>query len=157
MALLLRRLRRWQWRQTALASLAGLGTILFSLVAVNLFFSGFHTANYLAAGHSSANPNALYMISAGANDLFWMQSQQTSLTPQQLLETYMRPWAATLAAGVATLQADGARSIVVFNLNEYARLVGANGQLTDANRVSSEESLTFWGAIGSSRGVNVGF
>jgi ABC-type uncharacterized transport system permease subunit len=41
-ALLLRRLRRWQGRQTALASLAGLCVILFSLVAVNLFFTGFH-------------------------------------------------------------------------------------------------------------------
>ncbi len=42
LALLLRRLRRWQGRQTALASLAGLATILFSLVAVNLFLTGFH-------------------------------------------------------------------------------------------------------------------
>jgi len=42
LALLLRRLRRWQGRQTALASLAGLGTILFSLVAVNIFLTGFH-------------------------------------------------------------------------------------------------------------------
>jgi ABC-type uncharacterized transport system permease subunit len=41
-ALLLRRLRRWQGRQTALASLAGLCVILFSLVAVNFFFTGFH-------------------------------------------------------------------------------------------------------------------
>ena len=41
-ALLLRRLRRWQGRQTALASLAGLCVILFSLVAVNHFFTGFH-------------------------------------------------------------------------------------------------------------------
>jgi ABC-type uncharacterized transport system permease subunit len=41
-ALLLRRLRRWQGRQTALASLAGFCVILFSLVAVNLFFTGFH-------------------------------------------------------------------------------------------------------------------
>jgi ABC-type uncharacterized transport system permease subunit len=41
-ALLLRRLRRWQGRQTALASLAGLGSILFSLVAVNIFFTAFH-------------------------------------------------------------------------------------------------------------------
>jgi HemX protein len=41
-ALLLRRLRRWQGRQTALASLAGLAAILFSLVAVNFFFTGFH-------------------------------------------------------------------------------------------------------------------
>jgi ABC-type uncharacterized transport system permease subunit len=41
-ALLMRRLRRWQGRQTALASLAGFGAILFSLMAVNLFFTGFH-------------------------------------------------------------------------------------------------------------------
>jgi ABC-type uncharacterized transport system permease subunit len=41
-ALLLRRLRRWQGRQTALASLAGLCAILFSLVAVNFFFTDFH-------------------------------------------------------------------------------------------------------------------
>lgn len=40
-ALLLRRMQRWQGRQTALASLAGLAAILFSLVAVN-FFSDFH-------------------------------------------------------------------------------------------------------------------
>ncbi len=41
-ALLMRRLRRWQGRQTALASLAGFGAILFSLMAVNFFFTGFH-------------------------------------------------------------------------------------------------------------------
>jgi HemX protein len=41
-ALLLRRLRRWQGRQTAIASLAGLAAILFSLVAVNFFFTDFH-------------------------------------------------------------------------------------------------------------------
>jgi ABC-type uncharacterized transport system permease subunit len=41
-ALLLRRLRRWQGRQTALASLAGFCAILFSLVAVNIFFTDFH-------------------------------------------------------------------------------------------------------------------
>jgi ABC-type uncharacterized transport system permease subunit len=41
-ALVLRRLRRWQGRQTAIVSLAGLGVILFSLVAVNFFFTDFH-------------------------------------------------------------------------------------------------------------------
>ena len=41
-ALLMRRLHRWQGRQTALASLAGFGAILFSLVAVNFFFTDFH-------------------------------------------------------------------------------------------------------------------
>jgi HemX protein len=42
LALVLRRTRRWQGRQTALASLAGLGVILFSLLAVNVLFSDFH-------------------------------------------------------------------------------------------------------------------
>jgi ABC-type uncharacterized transport system permease subunit len=41
-ALLLRRFRRWQGRQTAFASLAGLAAIVFSLLAVNLVFSRFH-------------------------------------------------------------------------------------------------------------------
>ena len=41
-ALVMRRLSRWQGRQTAIALLAGLGSILFSLVAINLFFSDFH-------------------------------------------------------------------------------------------------------------------
>jgi ABC-type uncharacterized transport system permease subunit len=42
LALVLRRLRRWRGRQTAVASLAGLAAILFSLLAVNLLFSDFH-------------------------------------------------------------------------------------------------------------------
>lgn len=41
-ALTLRRLRHWKGRQTAIASLAGLCAILFSLVAVNFFFTDFH-------------------------------------------------------------------------------------------------------------------
>jgi ABC-type uncharacterized transport system permease subunit len=41
-ALLLRRLKRWQGRQTALASLAGLGVIVVSLVAVHALVAGFH-------------------------------------------------------------------------------------------------------------------
>jgi HemX protein len=41
-ALVLRRLRQWQGRQTAIVSLTGLGVILFSLVAVNFFFTDFH-------------------------------------------------------------------------------------------------------------------
>lgn len=40
--LLLRKSGRWHGRQTALASLAGLGVILFSMLAVNLLFTDFH-------------------------------------------------------------------------------------------------------------------
>ena len=42
LALILRRLRHWKGRQTAIASLAGLCAILFSLVAVNFFFTDYH-------------------------------------------------------------------------------------------------------------------
>jgi ABC-type uncharacterized transport system permease subunit len=42
-ALLLRRLRRWQGREVAIASLAGFATVLFSFFAVNLWFSDFHS------------------------------------------------------------------------------------------------------------------
>jgi ABC-type uncharacterized transport system permease subunit len=43
-ALLLRRARRWQGRQTAVASLAGISVILISLVAVHALMPGFHRA-----------------------------------------------------------------------------------------------------------------
>ena len=114
-------------------------------------------SNYLAAVNNIANPNALYMISTGANELFWMQTQQTGLSPQQLYQTYMVPWADALAASVATLQADGARTIVVLNLNEYARLVDANGNLSPTNAVDNAESKTYAATIWSSlrtAGVN---
>lgn len=41
-ALLLRRLHRWQGRQTAIVSLAGLAIILVSLLTVNLMLTGLH-------------------------------------------------------------------------------------------------------------------
>ncbi|MFN7962599.1 MAG: cytochrome c biogenesis protein CcsA [Thermoanaerobaculia bacterium] len=41
-ALMLRRLQRWQGRQTAVASLTGLALMLVSLVLFNLLFSRFH-------------------------------------------------------------------------------------------------------------------
>jgi outer membrane lipase/esterase len=90
----------------------------------NGFFNNVPTvaqiANYLAGVGNRANPHALYMISTGANELFWMQTQ-TTLTSSQLDATYMRPWAAKLAGSVAALQAAGAQTIIVQNLNEYAR------------------------------------
>lgn len=41
-ALALRNRRHWQGRQTAVASLAGFGAILFSVVAINLFLTDIH-------------------------------------------------------------------------------------------------------------------
>lgn len=86
-----------------------------------------------------------------------MINQQPGLTPQQLQQTYMVPWATALGASVATLQADGARSIVVLDLNEYARLVDAAGGLTTANRDVVEDAATYSATIWSglkAAGVN---
>lgn len=41
-ALLLRRMHHWHGRQTAIACLTGFGAILFSIVAINLFFTELH-------------------------------------------------------------------------------------------------------------------
>ena len=112
-------------------------------------------SNYLAAVNHVANPNGLYMISTGANDLFWMQS--AGLSPQLLYQTYMLPWANALAGSVATLQADGARRILVLNLNEYARLVGPDGAISPANANIAAEARTYSATIWSgltAAGVN---
>lgn len=42
LSLVLRRWRRWQGRQTAIASLAGFAAVLFSAVAVNFLFTNLH-------------------------------------------------------------------------------------------------------------------
>lgn len=42
-AIILRRFRRWQGREVAFASLAGMAAVLFSFFVVNLWFSDFHT------------------------------------------------------------------------------------------------------------------
>ncbi len=112
-------------------------------------------SNYLAAVGNVANPNALYMISTGANELFWMQT--LNLSSQQLQQTYMVPWADQLASSVKTLQASGARTIVVLDLNEYARLVGANQQLPQNDNTVVTEAATYSALIWSSlaaAGVN---
>ena len=70
-------------------------------------------ANYLAAVGGVANPNALFMISSGPNNLIWLQTApQTTIYPALSAQIgYMQTQAHTLAASVATLQADGARTI----------------------------------------------
>jgi outer membrane lipase/esterase len=117
-------------------------------------------SNYLARAGNVANPHALYMISTGANDLFWMQTQTAvpNATPDQLYQTFMAPWAKSLAAQVGILQAGGARTILVLDLNEYARLVGPDGVLPSAaDRTFVAEARTYSAAIWSSlaaAGVN---
>ncbi len=112
-------------------------------------------SNYLASVNGVANPHALYMISTGPNDLLWLQTQ-TANTPS-VSQAYMTTWATTLAAGVATLQADGARTIVELDIYDYARLVGPGGTLTAANAADVAQgeaySAEIWSSLATA-GVN---
>ena len=89
-------------------------------------------SNYLAAVRNAANPNALYMISFGGNDLTWLDTQGGGVPPQ----AYLSSLATALTASVATLQAAGARTIVVLDPYAYSRLVGPNGALTAADAIT---------------------
>jgi outer membrane lipase/esterase len=110
--------------------------------------------NYLAAVHNAANPNALYMVSYGGNDLIWLQNQ----APQGFQPLpYIQSLATALTASITSLQAAGARTIVVLDVYAYAKLVGPDGALTPANAVVVDEAATYsaevWSGLGAA-GVN---
>ncbi len=96
-------------------------------------------SNYLAAVRNAANPNALYMISFGGNDLTWLDTQGGGVPPQ----AYLSSLATALTASVATLQAAGARTIVVLDPYAYSRLVGPNGALTAADAITVGQAATY--------------
>jgi outer membrane lipase/esterase len=110
--------------------------------------------NYLGAVHNAANPNALYMISYGGNDLIWLQNQAPpTLSPLP----YIQSLATALTGSIASLQAAGARTIVVLNVYAFAKLVGPDGTLTPANVTVVDEAATYssevWSGLGTA-GVN---
>jgi outer membrane lipase/esterase len=110
--------------------------------------------NYIAAAHGAANPDALYMISYGGNDLIWLQNQAPpTLAPLP----YIQSLATALTTSIASLQAAGARDIVVLNVYAYAKLVGPGGSMTSANATVVSEAATYsaevWSGLGAA-GVN---
>jgi outer membrane lipase/esterase len=110
-------------------------------------------ANYLAVVGNAANPHALYMISTGANDLLWVQGVGAGVAPPNFLTTQ----AGILATNVAALQAAGARTIVMLNVYDYARLVGPDGYLSPASAADIAQAQTYSATIWSSltaAGVN---
>ena len=66
--------------------------------------------NYLASTGGLANPNGLYLISSGGNDLTFANDNFGTLAAK---EAYLAPQAALLANEIKTLQAAGARYIIV--------------------------------------------
>ena len=96
-------------------------------------------SNYLATVNNVANPNALYMISFGGNDLTWLENQGGGVSSP----AYITSLATALSGGIANLQAAGARTIVVLNVYSYARVVGPNGSLTDADKLNISDAASY--------------
>jgi outer membrane lipase/esterase len=109
-------------------------------------------SNYLAANGGRANPNGLYLISSGANDIsFATGSTGTGPFPANP-QAYLVLSAQSLANSVASLQAAGARYIVVPNLPfSFPTGNGAANATTRADRLLYSQSL--WNSL-AANGVN---
>ncbi len=102
--------------------------------------------NYLAATGGHANPNALYLISSGGNDVGFATGNNAPANPQ----AYLVSAANSLAGAVATLQASGARYIVVPNLpSSFPTDGGAGNAETRADRLLYNQTL--WTSLGGVR------
>ncbi|GFK94723.1 Esterase EstP [Fundidesulfovibrio magnetotacticus] len=97
--------------------------------------------NYLASVGGAANPNAIYVLKTSDNDLQFLRA----MTPAWVAANpNFLPNLATLeAANVASLQAAGARAIVVPNSYNYAVFAGLGGQLAPQNADLYATSLSY--------------
>lgn len=83
--------------------------------------------NYLASVGGAANPHALYVINTGNNDLIFVQKQGAAWIAAN--PDFLSGVASQLAQSVATLQAAGARTIIIPNTFYTATLTGLGGVL----------------------------
>jgi outer membrane lipase/esterase len=97
--------------------------------------------NYLASTGGIANPNALYVVQTGNNDLIYVTNQGTAWIAAN--PNYLHEQALALAASVATLQAAGARNIVVPNTFYTAALTGPGGVVPASNADAYARAVAF--------------
>jgi outer membrane lipase/esterase len=97
--------------------------------------------NYLSDVHGAANPNGLYLIKTGDNDATYVTTQIAN-DPNWLAHnsTYLDDVAAALAPEVASLQAAGARTIVVRNSYDSALFAGPGGDISGSNTAAYARS-----------------
>jgi outer membrane lipase/esterase len=110
-------------------------------------------SNYLASVHNVANPNALYMVSYGGNDLIWLQLQGQNVAALP----YLSIQAQSLVGGITSLQAAGARTIVVLDVYAKSKLVDADGGLSPSNLAVVNQATAYSAEVWSglkAAGVN---
>ena len=87
--------------------------------------------NYLSSVNGVANPNALYLIKTGDNDATYVTNQGAAWIAAN--PNYLSNGAIVLATEVASLQAAGARIIVVRNSYDSALFAGYGGDISNSN------------------------
>lgn len=95
--------------------------------------------NYLAGG--VANPRALYVVNSGNNDLIFVQNQGAAWIAAN--PNFLSGVASQLAGGVASLQAAGARTIMVPNTFYTSALAGLGGVIPASNADSYARAITY--------------
>jgi outer membrane lipase/esterase len=109
-------------------------------------------ANYLAANGGQANPNALYLISSGGNDIaFATRGSGTGPFPADP-QAYIVSAANSVAGAVASLQAAGARYIIVPDL-QYSFPQGGGAGNATVRQDRLLYSQTLWSGL-AAFGVN---
>ena len=106
-------------------------------------------ANYLASVGGAANPHALYVINTGNNDLLYVQNQGAAWIAAN--PDFLSGVASQLAESVATLQAAGARTIIVPNTFYTATLTGLGGVLPAGSAEDYARAIAYgdmkWSAL----------
>uniref|UniRef100_I2Q594 Autotransporter protein or domain, integral membrane beta-barrel involved in protein secretion n=1 Tax=Desulfovibrio sp. U5L TaxID=596152 RepID=I2Q594_9BACT len=88
-------------------------------------------ANYLASTGGVANSHALYVVNSGNNDLIFVQNQGAAWIAAN--PDFLNGVASEFTAGVATLQAAGARVVMVPNSFYPSTLTGPGGIVPASN------------------------
>ncbi|WP_043632252.1 autotransporter outer membrane beta-barrel domain-containing protein [Desulfovibrio sp. TomC] len=99
-------------------------------------------ATFLAAGGGAANADALYVVNSGNNDLIFVQNQGADWIAAN--PTFLSGVAAQLTAGVAALQAAGARTIMVPN-SFYTTVLSGSGGLVPETSIENYARTVAYG------------
>ena len=102
-------------------------------------------ANYLSANGWHANTNALYLISSGGNDVTYA----VSATPPANPSAYLVSAAGSLASSIASLQAAGARYIIVPDL-PFSFPSGSGAANATERSLKLLYSQTLWSSLATS-------
>jgi outer membrane lipase/esterase len=106
-------------------------------------------ANYLAANGGVANPNALYLISSGGNDVTYAIGGTGNGPYPSNPSAYLVSAANSLASSIASLQAAGARYIIVPDL-PYSFPTGSTGTNPEERQLRLLYDQTLWSSLSAS-------